>query len=192
MPPALPPRDVTIGLVADEAHLGAVVERVRGAETSVWISTANLKELMVPGPSGGLRRGRRRSNYVSVLEVFDGLAADGVELRILHASTPSRPFRDAFDRHPRLVQGGLELRQCPRVHLKAVIVDGSFLYIGSANWTGAGLGAKGAERRNFELGVVTSDPMWLDFTQALVDGIWRGQRCPDCRLRDVCPAPLDL
>ena len=61
----------------------------------------------------------------------------------------------AFDAHPRLVKGGLALRQCARLHLKAVIVDGALLYLGSANWTGAGLGAKGDRNRNFELGFVT-------------------------------------
>ena len=56
--------------------------------------------------------------------------------------------------HPRLL--GM-LRACPRLHLKAMIVDGATLYLGSANWTGAGLGAKGVGRRNFELGIVTRD-----------------------------------
>ena len=78
---------------------------------------------------------------MSVLDVFDRLACDGVELRILHASLPSRAFRSAFDERPRLVAGGLRLRQCPRVHLKVVVIDGALLYLGSANWTGAGLGA---------------------------------------------------
>ena len=192
MQKSLPPRDVRAGLVADRAHLDQVVEQVRSARVSVWISTANLKELLVPGGPGAVRRGWRGSSYVSVLEVFDSLADDGVELRILHARAPSQAFRDAFDRHPRLVRGGLELRQCARVHLKAVIIDGSFLYVGSANWTGAGLGAKGADRRNFELGVVTGDPDWLDFTQALFDDIWQGRHCATCRLRTVCEAPLDL
>jgi phosphatidylserine/phosphatidylglycerophosphate/cardiolipin synthase-like enzyme len=190
MAPSLPQRDVSIGLIADEDHLGGVVERVRAASLSVWISTANLKKLLVPA-AGGLRRGRGGS-YRSMLDVFDDLAGAGVELRILHASPPSRAFRDAFDRHPRLIRGGLELRQCPRVHLKAVVVDAEYLYVGSANWTGAGLGAKNEHRRNFEMGVVTRDPVWLDFVQATINRIWRGGHCGPCKLRDRCEAPLDL
>jgi hypothetical protein len=88
-------------------------------------------------------------------------------------------------------QGRFEMRLCPRVHLKAVVVDGAFLYLGSANWTGAGLGAKGTERRNFELGVVTDDALLLDDVQEVFDRIWRGAECEGCKLRDVCPAPLD-
>jgi phosphatidylserine/phosphatidylglycerophosphate/cardiolipin synthase-like enzyme len=124
------------------------------------------------------------------LEVFDELAERGVELRILHARLPSQAFRDELDRHPRLIQGGLQLRMCPRVHLKTLIIDGERMYLGSANWTGAGLGAKGEHRRNFELGVITDDELWLDEVQALYEEIWRGRPCRECRLRDECEAPL--
>jgi phosphatidylserine/phosphatidylglycerophosphate/cardiolipin synthase-like enzyme len=127
-----------------------------------------------------------------VLEVFDELSQRGVELRILHAALPSRPFRDEFERHPRLFRGGLQLRMCPRVHLKPVIVDGTRMYLGSANWTGAGLGAKGEHRRNFELGVITEDESWLDQVQGLYEHVWRGSGCKGCKLRDECEAPLDL
>ena len=60
------------------------------------------------------------------------------------------------------MQRGLKMRQCPRVHLKLIAVDGSSLYLGSANFTGAGLGAKGDGRRNFEMGIVTDDEGMLD------------------------------
>ena len=63
------------------------------------------------------------------------------------------------------------------MHLKVVIVDGAVLYLGSANWTGAGLGAKGSGRRNFELGFVTDDGPLLDQIQALYERIWTGGEC---------------
>ena len=125
-----------------------------------------------------------------MLEVFDELVSRRVELRILHAARPSEAFRASLRRHPRLKRGGLELRACPRVHLKAVVVDGGLLYLGSANWTGAGLGAKGTGRRNFELGILTEDHALLDHVQGIYDGIWRGEECPRCRLREECGAPL--
>jgi phosphatidylserine/phosphatidylglycerophosphate/cardiolipin synthase-like enzyme len=73
-----------------------------------------------------------------------------------------------------------------------VIVDGRQLYLGSANWTGAGLGAKGAGRRNFELGIVSEDEALLDDVQAMFDHLWRGRECRACRLRSLCESPLDL
>jgi phosphatidylserine/phosphatidylglycerophosphate/cardiolipin synthase-like enzyme len=77
------------------------------------------------------------------------------------------------------------------VHLKTVIVDGELLYLGSANWTGAGLGAKGSGRRNFELGFVTDDALLLDQIQGLYERLWTGGECATCKLREECPGPLD-
>jgi phosphatidylserine/phosphatidylglycerophosphate/cardiolipin synthase-like enzyme len=72
-----------------------------------------------------------------------------------------------------------------------IIVDGRYLYVGSANFTGAGLGVKGTHRRNFEVGIFTQDETMLDETQALFDAVWRGAPCGRCALRDRCEMPLD-
>jgi phosphatidylserine/phosphatidylglycerophosphate/cardiolipin synthase-like enzyme len=189
-----PARAVALELIGGRGHHDRVLGAVLAAKVSVWIATANVKELMIEDARA--RPGRRRSMragskpYVSILSQLDELAARGVELRLLHAELPSRPFRAELARHPRLVAGGLALRRCPRVHMKAVIVDGALLYLGSANWTGAGLGAKASGRRNFELGVVTDDGPMLDHVQALYERVWSGGECAACRLRDLCPGPL--
>jgi phosphatidylserine/phosphatidylglycerophosphate/cardiolipin synthase-like enzyme len=175
-------RAIRSRLVWGREHYEHVVQAVRKAQVSVWIATANLKDLHVE-----VARGR----YGSMLAELDALCGRGVDLRILHASLPSRPFRDSFDRFPRLLRGGLQLRQCPRVHLKTVIVDGRWLYLGSANWTGAGLGVKAENRRNFELGWLTEDEHVLDEVQGRFERIWSGAECPSCGQRDVCEAPLD-
>lgn len=174
--------------VSGRGHYETVVQAVREAKVSVWIATANLKEMLV---EDDLQMPGRRKSYRSVLATLDRLAARGVELRMLHASMPSGPFRATFDDHPRLVSGGLEMRLCPRVHLKCVIVDGRTLYLGSANWTGAGLGAKGDRNRNFELGFVTDDEVLLDEVQGLYEHLWRGGECAACGRRELCEAPLD-
>ena len=186
----LPERPVSMRLVAGRGHYEAVIPAVRAARTSVWIATANLKELLVEDPRA---TPRARGRFHSVLEVFAALAQREVELRILHAAPPSGPFRRSFDRKAKLYRGGLELRQCPRVHLKTVIVDGRLCYLGSANWTGAGLGAKGEGRRNFEIGMLTEDCDLIDQVQAMYEAIWSGRMCKACKLRNSgCEAPLDL
>lgn len=189
---ALPARPIAIELVSGRGHYERVLAAVLGAKVSVWIATANVKELMVEDHRArpGRRRTLKKAAYVSVLSHLDELAARGVELRLLHAELPSRPFREELAQHPKLVTGGLALRRCPRVHMKAVIVDGELLYLGSANWTGAGLGAKGSGRRNFEVGMVTDDAPLLDQVQAIYERIWSGGECAGCRLRDDCPGPL--
>jgi phosphatidylserine/phosphatidylglycerophosphate/cardiolipin synthase-like enzyme len=186
---ARPARAVAMELVSGRGHYDRVIAAVLAAKTSVWIATANLKELMIDDGRGA-RRGRRPP-FRSILAALDELVAAGVEVRVLHGELPSRPFRTELLKRPALAGGGVALRRCPRVHLKLVIVDGGVLYLGSANWTGAGLGARGSGRRNFELGIVTDDGVLLDEAQALVDRIWRGGECAGCKLRDDCPGPLD-
>jgi phosphatidylserine/phosphatidylglycerophosphate/cardiolipin synthase-like enzyme len=184
-----PARPVAISFVSGKGHYDTVIAAVRAAKRSVWIATANLKELMVEDHRWTSKR--RGTSYRSIIEIFAELAEKKVDLRILHASAPSGPFRAELRRHPVLVRGGLVMSLCPRVHFKAVVVDAAILYLGSANWTGAGLGAKGVGRRNFELGFLTDDDLLLDEVQAMFDAICRGTECAACRLRDVCPAPLD-
>jgi phosphatidylserine/phosphatidylglycerophosphate/cardiolipin synthase-like enzyme len=185
-------RAVDLELLVSGDHYPRVVDAVLSASRSVWIATANLKELMVEDARLVPGRSRGRRSFRSVLSAFAELSARGVELRMLHAGEPSRAFRRDFDRERRLVKGGLALRQCPRNHLKLVIVDGRRLYFGSANWTGAGLGAKQDGRRNFELGVLSEDERLLDAAQDTFDRIWRGRECAACKLKDSCPMPLDV
>jgi phosphatidylserine/phosphatidylglycerophosphate/cardiolipin synthase-like enzyme len=183
-------RAARVRLVADAEHYELLIrEAIAGARVAVWVGTANVKAMMVEAPVGTAARARRAA--VSVLHAFEALAKKGVELRLLHASLPSRAFRDELSRLPALRAGGLVMRRCPRVHFKLIVVDGTHLYVGSANFTGAGLGAKGRGRRNFELGIVTDDDVLLDATQARFERVWSGAECAGCRLRAHCPAPLD-
>jgi phosphatidylserine/phosphatidylglycerophosphate/cardiolipin synthase-like enzyme len=187
---AVDTRRASVSLVSDDAHYKHVTCNIAQARTSVWIATANVKQMLVEAPIGS--RDRARGRYVSILDTLQSLCDRGVRVRLLHAAPPSRPFRDELERRAaRLTPPGFEIRACPRVHLKMVAIDGSLLYLGSANFTGAGLGAKGAGRRNFEMGIVTDDEWMLDVAQERFDRIWRGAECGACRLRRVCPDPLD-
>jgi len=167
-------------LSGEELYRRVVLERMAHARESVWIATANVKEMYL----------ERDGRFRSILELFDELSSRGVELRILHAELPSRPFRATFERKSRLTRGGLRLKICPRVHLKAVLVDGAWAYLGSANLTGAGLGAKGPDKRNFELGFVTEDFDVIDRATALFESVWGGVECRGCKLFEACPDPI--
>jgi phosphatidylserine/phosphatidylglycerophosphate/cardiolipin synthase-like enzyme len=168
-------------LSGEELYREVVLRRLLHARESVWIATANVKEMFVDRDGGRVG---------SILEAFSELASRGVDLRLLHAELPSRPFRAAFDRRGRLVRGGLQLKICPRVHFKAVLVDGAWVYLGSANLTGAGLGRRGPHKRNFELGLVTEDFDVIDRVTALFESVWSGVECRACQLYDVCPDPI--
>lgn len=163
-----------------ELYREVVLDRLAKARESVWISTANVKAMFI----------EQEGTFEPLVELFSQLAARGVELRLLHAELPSRPFRREFDKRVRLVRGGLSMKICPRVHFKCVLIDQAWVYLGSANLTGAGLGAKHEDSRNFELGFVTEDFGVIDQVSALFDEVWSGKKCGPCRLRQQCPDPL--
>ena len=167
-------------LQGSELYREVILDKLAHARESVLIATANLKDMQV----------ERDGKFASVLALFSDLAARGVDLRILHAELPSRPFRASFEKRRRLTAGGLSLKICPRVHFKAVVIDDAWVYAGSANLTGAGLGAKGEGRRNFEVGFCTEDFETVDRVKALFEAIWTGAECASCKLRSVCPDPI--
>lgn len=180
-------------LIRNADHYLEVIERgIRTAKVSVWIATANLKDVHVEAPVG--TRARARGRYVSLFEELGEAAGRGVEVRILHGGPPSRVLAARLRAPGRRKAGDevVELRRCVRVHLKMIAIDGAMLYLGSANFTGAGLGAKAEGRRNFEAGVITTDDLLLDEMQEEFDAIWSGSRCAGCKLRSECPKPIDL
>lgn len=179
-------RSIRAKLLVDAEHYSELISRAIGeARVSVWIATANIKTMMVEAPIGS--RARARGRYISFFETLSDLAKRGVDVCILHAGVPSGPLRKEMEK---LRTSRVRMRRCPRVHLKMIAIDGRLLYLGSANFTGAGLGAKGEGRRNFEMGIVTDDTSMLDAAQARFDRIWRGGECGACKLKSECPQPL--
>ena len=59
-------------------------------------------------------------------------------------------------------------------------------YIGSANLTGAGMGMKSENRRNFEAGILTNDPEFVESAINQFDSVWMGAWCKNCGRKDVC------
>lgn len=170
-----------VELVADGQHFTRIVrEGILAARTSVDVLTADFKAMLVPEP---LRRRAR-----SIVEVFRRLAERGVEIRLLHAGTPSSA---ALHELRRALPANLTIRRCPRLHAKAVVIDSARMYLGSANLTGAGLGAKADGRRNFELGVWTESPALIDGVLEQFNKIWEGHACTACKCKDICPVPLE-
>ncbi|MHC4366727.1 MAG: phospholipase D family protein [Planctomycetota bacterium] len=155
--------------------------RVGKARRFVWIATSDLKDLHVD-------KGRK---MVPFLEVLSDIAKKNVEIRLLHAKEPGPAFRRDFDRYPNLI-GGMERILCPRVHLKAVVIDGAFAYTGSANLTGAGMGAKSEHKRNFESGIITDDETIVGKVMDQFDNIWRGTHCPLCKRKQFCADYKDI
>ena len=158
-----------------------IQEMIVEARSFVWIATADLKDLYV-------EKGRR---HVPFLEILSDLIGDGISVRLLHAKEPGPNFRQDFDQYPNLING-LERMLCPRVHFKSVIVDAKQIYTGSANLTGAGMGAKSEKRRNFEAGIVSNDKTLITPIMNQFDEVWIGEHCSACGRKAYCnDCPMD-
>ncbi len=172
-------------LLQNEEVYEAVIENgLKKAKHSVWIATANVKNLMMSVSD---------TRVESSLDYFGKLGERGVQVRLLHSGVPSGPFLiEMKKRRERLARTGMfEMKRCPRVHFKCVLVDSRLIYIGSANFTGAGLGMKGRTRRNFEVGILTDEDNIMDSVAELYNKIWTGGNCAGCGRKKQCIVPLE-
>lgn len=168
-------------VINQETYQAVLQEIVPAAKKLLWLVTADLKDLHVG--SG--------KKFVPFLQILAGKISEGVEVRLIHAKEPGPRFRADFDRFPDLIESDLFSRiLCPRMHMKCIIADGRLAYIGSANLTGAGLGAKSDHRRNFEAGIVTEDRSLIAPLMAFLDTFYLGDPCLKCQRREVCPDPI--
>ncbi|KAB2934824.1 MAG: phospholipase [Leptonema illini] len=165
--------------ITDAELYERVIGPVAKARKFVWIGTADIKDLHVK-----TARGSR-----SFLAILDAIVAKGVAIRLAHAKEPGPRFRASFDKYPRLWEQ-MERVLCPRIHFKHVIIDGTFAYSGSANLTGAGLGMKSPNRRNFESGFITTDRQFVQAIMNQFDRVWMGAHCEKCGHRKICPDPI--
>jgi phosphatidylserine/phosphatidylglycerophosphate/cardiolipin synthase-like enzyme len=169
-------------LITDiEIYRRVLLEGVIRARKFLWIGTSDLKDLYVEKAKG----------MVPFLEILSDLIKQGVSVRLIHAKEPGPNFRKDFDRYPALIKG-LERLHCPRVHFKSVIVDGIWAYTGSANLTGAGMGAKSSDRRNFEAGIITTEKEFIRQIMEQFDSLWMGSHCRKCGHKDVCTEYGDM
>jgi phosphatidylserine/phosphatidylglycerophosphate/cardiolipin synthase-like enzyme len=164
-----------------EIYEKVICGRIPIAKEFLWLATADLKDLHVD----------KDGKMVPFLEVLSDLVRKRVEVRLLHAKEPGPVFRRDFDKYGNLIKG-MERILCPRVHFKSVIIDGKLAYTGSANLTGAGMGAKSVSRRNFEAGIITDDREIVGKIMDQFDKIWRGEHCRECRRKKFCADYKDL
>ena len=165
--------------ISNSDHYAQVVERMQDVTKLLWIGTSDIKDLYV----------LEGQETKPLLGVLSDLVARGVEVRLIHAKEPGPAFREDFDQYPNLIVG-MERVLCPRVHFKIIIFDLNTAYIGSANLTGAGLGMKGENTRNFEAGILTTDTELVEKAIQQFDDVWMGSFCKVCRRKDFCPDPI--
>ena len=175
--PGVPASEFTY--ISNESHYDQVIERIKSVKKLLWIGTADIKDLYVKDGRG----------TEPLLQVLSDLAKHGVEIRLIHAKEPGPAFRQDFDKYPALIEG-MERVLCPRVHFKIIIFDLKAAYVGSANLTGAGLGMKGENTRNFEAGVLSSNKEFVKNAATQFDEVWMGAFCKRCKRKTFCGDPI--
>lgn len=161
--------------ISDFDHYKLVLEKVKAVTQSLWIGTADIKDLYV----------KQGLQTVPFLEILSDLIKRGVDVRLIHAKEPGPNFRKDFDKYPLLFKG-LKRALCPRVHFKLILFDLETVYIGSANLTGAGMGMKGEYTRNFEAGILTTELNLVDNAIGQFDKVWTGSHCQTCKRKAFC------
>lgn len=189
--------------ISNSDHYKEVLSRVQSVKHTLWIGTADIKDLYVEvGNEDNVSSKRGQKEYAisaewekgrAKLKPFLALIAQlirrGVEVRLIHAKEPGPNFREDFDKYP-VLYDRLERVLCPRVHFKMLIFDCKEVYVGSANLTGAGIGMKAETTRNFEAGILTDDPEIVKQAMNQFDEVWIGKHCKTCKRRDFCPDPI--
>jgi len=164
-----------------ELYEAVICDLIPTAREYLWIATSDLKDMHV----------HHAGVMMPFLGLLSNLLENGVAIRLIHAKEPGEAFRRDFDRYPNLIEG-LERMLCPRMHLKCVVVDGRHVYMGSANVTGAGLGAKSVRKRNIEAGVLSDAPEIVGPVLELFDTVWMGNYCTDCGRKEYCADYRDI
>lgn len=165
--------------ISNSAHYTTVLARVVSVQHTLWIGTADIKDLYV-------EVGKDKKPFLALIAQ---LIKRGVEVRLIHAKEPGPNFREDFDKYPVLFNQ-LERVLCPRVHFKLIVFDCQEVYIGSANLTGAGIGMKSDQKRNFEAGILTDDPEIEEQAMNQFDDVWIGKHCKTCKRREFCSDPI--
>lgn len=81
--------------ISNESHYEQVIGRIKMVKKTLWIGTADIKDLYVKDGRG----------TKPLLEVLSDLAKSGVEIRLIHAKEPGPAFRRDFDKSPALIEG---------------------------------------------------------------------------------------
>ena len=132
--------------ISNTDHYKEVLSRVQSVKHTLWIGTADIKDLYV-------EVGKDKKPFLALIAQ---LIRSGVEVRLIHAKEPGPNFREDFGKYP-VLYDRLERVLCPRVHFKMLVFDGKEVCVGSANLTGAGIGMKAETTSNFEAGILTDD-----------------------------------
>ena len=159
-------------LVLNNQHKKIITKGLLLSKEEVLLSSAIIKDFLIP-----LKNDRRPLKFSELVKI---LANRRIRFKII--TTPRMKTFYFFKNIENFDSSLIEFRFCARMHMKLLIVDTLFAYIGSANFTGAGLGMKSKNKRNFEAGVIITSKKKILRLKEDFQEIWSGSKCSSCRL----------
>jgi phosphatidylserine/phosphatidylglycerophosphate/cardiolipin synthase-like enzyme len=139
------------------------------AKKSIWFTSAKTTNFMIPNP--------KTKEAFHFSQRVNQLAKRGVSIKFILAP---REEKKSFYQKLKDINN-IDFRFCYNLHMKVILIDSTWLYFGSANLTGAGLGSRTRKgRNNFEIGAITIDEGVISQTEYLLQKIWEGEYCKDC------------
>lgn len=168
-----------IKFISNHKHYSEIISKISKVKGTLWIGTADIKDLYVEVDK----------QKIPFLGLLARLINRGVDVRLIHAKEPGPAFREDFDKYLVLFDR-LERVLCPRVHFKIIVFDCKKVYIGSANLTGAGIGMKSENTRNFEASILTDEPVIVQQAMEQFDNVCNGSMCKKCKHKQYCADPI--
>ena len=163
-------------LLNDEIYKKVIKNEIVRTKYSLLIATAYTKQTTIELVKG------KRTHF---LKLIDDLLHRGVNVFLLLAAKPSKAFMETLKRYPKVAQK-MQIRLCVRNHHKLILIDNKKLYLGSANLTGAGIGSKSSNKRNFEFGLFTQNEKIIKKISNEIMKIWNYKYCEKCRTKKLC------
>lgn len=139
------------------------------AKEHIWFTSAKTTDFMIPNP-------KTKEAFQFSQRLYQ-LARRGISIKFI--LSPKEKEKKFYQKLKDVEN--IEFRFCYNLHMKVILVDSTWLYFGSANITGAGLGSRTRDgRNNFEIGTITLDEQVITQTEKLLNKIWFGEHCKNC------------
>ncbi len=139
------------------------------AREHIWFTSAKTTDFMIPN--------LRTKEAMQFSQRLYQLARRGIKIKFI--LSPKEAEKNFYQKLKDVEN--IEFRFCYDIHMKVVLVDSTWLYFGSANLTGAGLGSRSRKgRNNFEMGTITVNPSAISEVENLFEDIWNGKHCQGC------------
>ena len=145
------------------------------ARKYVWITGAKANDFIVVN--------EHTKEGEQITQKIYQMAQRGVEFKfILAPHEKTKAYKNTKTFYQKLKDTkNIEFGFCYDMHMKVILVDGTWMYFGSANLTGAGIGSRTRKgKNNFEIGTITIDEKVINAIEYQLQEIWNGNECREC------------